>query len=683
MMMSIKLWFVSVVLLLVSFRVDAQLDSIGGGLSRLSVEKDMLTDDRIERNELEVLSQMRQLEALFQSSASVSVLTADQLRRSGVSSIAEAMSLVPGTIVRQTTNGNYEVCLAGNDYAMKRIGSDNDQGSKIFLVMVNSVPVNNAWSGGVNWEGLPIDLVDIERIEVYRDPQSAAFGSEAIAGAVNIFTRKEVKNGVNFRFDAKGNKINYMKNEGSITAGINEKIKLLASYNYFSSRRFGDDYYVLGKKNYVPSDSLLYYQADAAATNKYTTLAIERTGFNIGLNYIPIPKYDFWLNVSHQDEKIQIPFSDRRQIMLNQTNQRTNQIDLSAQLLKARFVALYQYGAYDPAVGVNGYSLDVSRSYFELAYPLELKNGLGLYLGSNFQSVVYDNSSGSTNLGEVPVGRSTYSRGALYVNTQYQVTPSLRTLASVRCEVLPAPYNYLFNFQLSGTYLLAQGKQIRTSLALSQRPPYSVEIFANESRNTGDYRLAHVVTPFSTERTKHLQAGYRRVFNTKLSADVDLFVRLLQGANYYNGTARVDVGLKAQQLGGIASLNYQSAKLDASAYLCLQRSQIDIDGQMSLNRFTPSIYGGLYLCMAALYSKLNVSVNSYFFSNQYFEANYATFEVKSNVHTSFKVSYRIKGANNVYVNVKNLALRKAGDYPFADQTKVLLLFGVNIHLTTI
>src|SRR5699024_2001686 len=58
----------------------------------------------------------------------------------------------------------------------------------LVLVLVDGIKVGSATSGGFAWQDMPLD--QIERIEIVRGPRSALYGSEAIGGVIQIFTRK-------------------------------------------------------------------------------------------------------------------------------------------------------------------------------------------------------------------------------------------------------------------------------------------------------------------------------------------------------------------------------------------------------------------------------------------------------------------------------------------------------------
>jgi vitamin B12 transporter len=131
--------------------------------------------------------------------ASVSVVTGDQLRRQGVTTVADALRQVPGLSVTET--GSY----GGATSLFVRGGE-----SKFTKVLVDGVPVNDA-GGAFDFSSLTTD--NVERIEVVRGPASVLYGSDAVAGVVQIFTRAgagcpradvSVRGGGNRSYDAEG-----------------------------------------------------------------------------------------------------------------------------------------------------------------------------------------------------------------------------------------------------------------------------------------------------------------------------------------------------------------------------------------------------------------------------------------------------------------------------------------------
>jgi vitamin B12 transporter len=105
----------------------------------------------------------------------VTVLLGDDLRAAGITSVADALRDVGGVdIVR---NGSF-----GATTSLFMRGGESDH----TLVLVDGVQVNRA-GGGFDFSSLPID--NVERIEVVRGPSSALYGSDAMAGVIQVITR--------------------------------------------------------------------------------------------------------------------------------------------------------------------------------------------------------------------------------------------------------------------------------------------------------------------------------------------------------------------------------------------------------------------------------------------------------------------------------------------------------------
>src|SRR5262245_12563346 len=54
------------------------------------------------------------------------------------------------------------------------------------LIMLNGMPMNSGWYGGVNWQNVSMENVD--RVEIVRGPASALYGGNAMGGAINVIT---------------------------------------------------------------------------------------------------------------------------------------------------------------------------------------------------------------------------------------------------------------------------------------------------------------------------------------------------------------------------------------------------------------------------------------------------------------------------------------------------------------
>ena len=129
---------------------------------------------------LEVATVSRKAQKLSETSAAVTVLTAEDIRRSGARSVPEALREVPGVSVTQIGAGRWAVGVRG--YAGRF--------SNKLLVLIDGRSVYSPLFSGVFWEALDVMLEDVERIEVVRGPGASLWGANAVNGVINIVTRK-------------------------------------------------------------------------------------------------------------------------------------------------------------------------------------------------------------------------------------------------------------------------------------------------------------------------------------------------------------------------------------------------------------------------------------------------------------------------------------------------------------
>jgi iron complex outermembrane receptor protein len=111
--------------------------------------------------------------------AALFVITQDDIRRSGATSIAEALRLAPGVQISQINGGTWAIGVRG--FA--------DRLARSMLVMIDGRPVYSPLFAGTYWETQDTLLSDIDRIEVIRGPGGTLWGANAVNGIVNIITK--------------------------------------------------------------------------------------------------------------------------------------------------------------------------------------------------------------------------------------------------------------------------------------------------------------------------------------------------------------------------------------------------------------------------------------------------------------------------------------------------------------
>ncbi|MBK8323008.1 MAG: TonB-dependent receptor [Betaproteobacteria bacterium] len=129
--------------------------------------------------DLRVTSVAKRDQKLSEAAAAIFVLTADELRRSGVTTLPEALRLVPGLEVARISSGSWAVSARGS----------NSRFANKLLVLVDGRSVYTPLFSGVFWDAQDIPLEDVERVEVIRGPGASLWGANAVNGVINVITR--------------------------------------------------------------------------------------------------------------------------------------------------------------------------------------------------------------------------------------------------------------------------------------------------------------------------------------------------------------------------------------------------------------------------------------------------------------------------------------------------------------
>jgi iron complex outermembrane receptor protein len=126
-----------------------------------------------------VTSVSRREERLGQAAAAVYVISAEDIRRSGATTIPEALRLAPNLLIARADT---------NQYAISARGFTNVLANRL-LVLIDGRIVYSPLFSGVFWEAQDVMLEDVERIEVISGPGATLWGANAVNGVINVITR--------------------------------------------------------------------------------------------------------------------------------------------------------------------------------------------------------------------------------------------------------------------------------------------------------------------------------------------------------------------------------------------------------------------------------------------------------------------------------------------------------------
>ncbi len=182
---------------------------------------DDLTDMSLEAlMDIEVTSVSKKPQKKSEAAAAIFVITNNDLKRSGVTNIPDALRRVPGLQVAR---------IDANKWAITSRGFNSRFANKL-LVLVDGRSVYTPLFAGVYWEANEVMLEDVERIEIIRGPGGTLWGANAVNGVINIITKSAT--------DTQGT---------LLTAGIGNEEKGFSSVRHGGETSDGKHYRVYGK----------------------------------------------------------------------------------------------------------------------------------------------------------------------------------------------------------------------------------------------------------------------------------------------------------------------------------------------------------------------------------------------------------------------------------------------------
>lgn len=184
---------------------------------------------------IEVTSVSKSAQNLRSAAAAITMVTSEDIHRSGATSIPEALRFVPGiNVARQSSN----------QWAVSARGFSSVNSEKL-LVLSDTRSVYTPLFSGVFWDVQDYLLEDIDRIEVIRGPGAALWGSNAVNGVINITTKKAQ--------DTQGL---------YIETALGTEDKVTAAARYGGTAENGASYRIFGK--YLDRDDTLNATATSA-----------------------------------------------------------------------------------------------------------------------------------------------------------------------------------------------------------------------------------------------------------------------------------------------------------------------------------------------------------------------------------------------------------------------------------
>ncbi len=168
-----------------------------------------------------VTSASKREQSFLDVANAMTVITREDIERSGARELPEIFRMVPGMTARHVDGHKYSVSIRGKA----------DPFTRNLLVLIDGVVVYNPIFGGTWWESIPVSLDEVERIEIIRGTGGILYGVGAANGVINIITRSP-KNDESYYVAYRTGQRHY--NEVSLGGyyGLNDALKMRAYFDY-------------------------------------------------------------------------------------------------------------------------------------------------------------------------------------------------------------------------------------------------------------------------------------------------------------------------------------------------------------------------------------------------------------------------------------------------------------------
>jgi iron complex outermembrane receptor protein len=685
---------------------------------------------------VKIVSASKKAELLFEAPLSASVITKEEIQRVGCTSIMEALRLAPGMIVREQSNGNYDIHLRGMDNVPPNSAFDVTSNTTT-LVMIDNRPIYSYLKGGTFWETLPIDINDVEKIEIIRGPAAALYGPNAVNGVINIITRQTKKDGFHVVGNSQQGNHHTSINNASIGYQGN-KWSMIASCNYQHRDRSQNSYFEFSRNMWLDRPSYFIDFTGDTVRNVDTRypkpeLAMNKYAGNLFLNYTPKEKINFNISGGLEHSLVQKVSTENELTPLSTAVSDSRYADLRVNFNGLVGQLSYRNGTqstdYDPGNKYDFTTLDANLEYNYTSGKLSIKPGI------SYRNAVYDDTKYSDTIQKAGIfnAEGQIISKAASLRAEYKLLNNkLRLVGGISANQFNYPDTVYTSYEVAATYRINKENLVR--IVYSQAPRSST-IFDTYVDQTVAYfpsgykkftRMAlqgnknlHLLT------TRMFEVGYRAKISSKLNIDLELFD--ITGKNYstlvQTASHRSIVGtdtlitrpltpfnlpLQLLQKGITVSVNFSSKKLQLKPFITVQKTTMKNyapysntpDAGMGPNNIysamgskqtlksTPTVFGGASVNYVPN-AKWNFNANGYYYSSQtYYHLSNVLFNdgirgidhIEGKLILNANVSYEIINGLHLLINAKNLLNNKSREFFRTDRTPVMIFGGANFEL---
>jgi iron complex outermembrane receptor protein len=519
-----------------------------------------------------VITASKKPEDLFETPLSTTIIKKEDILKAGVTSIPEALRLAPGLIVREITPGNYDVHIRGYDDITKNVYISLPYNTTT-LVMIDNRIVYNYFTGGTLWETFPIDLNDIEQIEVVRGPASALYGPNAVTGVINIITTHAKNKGMNASANVIGGTYQAKGANANIGYNWNEKTKLSFSGNFTERHRFDEGYFDFNSNSYTPINDMTmmitpiknYNTKDSWTFKEYQEalgayydedVSLRKLGGNIFLHHTISNQSSIDITVGAQKSQSQktgfynlvTPISQiESQSFYFDSKMKYKNFSGQFNINSGEDLSNYKFNSYKYT------NVDSYLDYYKQFGNFSIRPGIS-FKGVNYNSPLIYNEPLSWTLLNYQFKKeyrlsNTFAASFL---TEWKPKPKVRFIGAIRVDKTTINKNYSINYEIASTYRINKNNLLRYVFSVANKSPFIFDSYLNSSMSLNlDYQAESNVVPVSIPVSFNIngnedlkypaitsqEISWRTKLFNNMNLDIELFnskVNNLVNPNVYN-----------------------------------------------------------------------------------------------------------------------------------------------------
>ncbi len=598
----------------------------------------------------------------------LTVITQQQLQKSLGKNLSEILNQQTGLIINGANN-----TLGTNQSVFTRGASGANT-----LILIDGIPVYDPSGISSEFDINNFSLYNIERIEILKGAQSTLYGSDAVAGVINIITKKSFNKPVNINVNLSAGSYNTYKGAVALSGSTVNGQTYFISYSKIKSNGFSSAYDSTGKKNF-DKDS---FEQDAFLAN-YGFKASEKLSIRLNGKY----------NINKADIDAGAFKDDKDYTYKNQNTQAGISLD---HLLAKGFVRLqYNYNLVkrhftDDSISVGGFSKYQDGRYngsshfaefytkVQLNTKLELLAGIDYRLQSTNQKYVYKPDYGFS----VPALSSDSAKANQFSGYASFIYKDLRGFTAElggrwnNHNVYGNNFTYSFN----PSYLINKKYKLFANISSGYRVPSLYQLYSEygnknlmpESSNSYEGGIQYLTDKVNA-RIVYFKRDIKNVF--AFYTDPVTF-----SSKYINADKQKDHGIEAE------------ASVKICEQISLSANYAFVDGKIYTKDFLgkDTVYHNLSKRPKNIFNftvnyhpsdVINVSAHfktvSNFYEEQYFAAPY---HLKGYYTLDLYGEYRFNKKIKVFADLQNVTDQKYFDVTGFNTKRINLNAGINISL---